>query len=144
VVGLLFCNYVGHPLLSLVYFVWLVISWIDSAHVVIYYGYSCNVSLCICSFMPPPFGVEYMDFFCLLMTNVLNVILPWCIVQLLSFIAQELISSLHRGLHHLQMFAWAWNFECNKPAIGSRTTHSYWVNVFMRTSVVSLPCVCRL
>jgi len=110
----------------------------------IYYGCSCNVSLCICSFTPPPFGVEYMDFFCLLMTDVLNVILPWCIVQLLSFIAQELISSLHCGLHHLQMSACVWNFECNKPAFGSTTTHPYWVNVFMRTSVVSLPFVCRL
>ena len=106
-VVLLFCNYVGHSLLSLVYFIWLVFHELILLMWFIYYGYSCNVSLCICSFTPPPLGVEYMDFFFLLLliSNVLNVILPWCVVRLLSFITQELISSLHRGLHHLQMSA---------------------------------------
>ena len=73
-VHLLFCNYVGRSLLSLVYFIWLVFHELILLVRFIYCSYLCNVSLCISSFMPPPFGVEYMDFFCLLMSNVLNVI----------------------------------------------------------------------
>ena len=89
-VGLLFCNYVGHSLLSLVYFIWLVLHELVVLVWFLYYSYSCNVSLCVWSFMPPSFGMECLDIFCLLMTNVLNVIVPWHIVHLLSFIVQEL------------------------------------------------------
>ena len=62
-VGLLCCSYVGHSLLSLVYLIWLICHELILHMWFIHNGYSCNVSLCICSFMPPPFGVEYMDFF---------------------------------------------------------------------------------